>query len=188
MEQRYKQLSEAERCEIWRLRSAGASGAHIGRMIGRDKSTITRELQRNALPKSGYVPVSARLMCLARRERKRRCKIERSSLLLNAGHDGLLAMERTPEQIAGRLELEHCRRMISTESIYRYVYSAQGRKHGLHKYLPRAKPKRGHRARRGTKSLIPNRISIHERPQSIASREEFGHWPFGLLRSRSHGL
>jgi transposase, IS30 family len=86
-------------------------------MIGRDKSTISWELRRNVLPRSGYVPVSAQRMCLARRERKRQCKIERSSLLYEAVHDGLLAMERTPEQIAGRLELKHCGRMISTESI-----------------------------------------------------------------------
>jgi IS30 family transposase len=50
-----------------------------------------------------------------------------------------------------------------------------GRRHSLNKQLPRAKPKRGHRAQRGTKSLIPKRISIHERPLSIALREEFGH-------------
>jgi transposase, IS30 family len=107
MEQRYQQLSEAERCEIWRLRSArGApSGAHIGLVIGRDKSTISRELRRNLLPKSGHVPVSAQRMCLARRQRKRRSKIERSSLLLDAVHDGLLAMERTPEQIADSSQL-----------------------------------------------------------------------------------
>ena len=181
MEQRYQQLSEAERCEIWRLRSAGFSGAHIGLLTGRDRSTISRELRRNVLPRSGYVPLSAQRMCDVRRHRKRRCKIERSSLLYEAVHDGLLAMERTPEQIAGRLELEHCRRMISTESIYRFVYSAEGRRLGLRKYLPRAKPKRGHRARRGTKSLIPNRISIHDRPQSIALREEFGHWEGDLM-------
>jgi IS30 family transposase len=66
--------------------------------------------------------------------------------------------------------------MISTGSIYRQVRCAQGRSHGLRKYLPRARPKRGHRPRRGTKSLIPNRISIHEPPLSIGLREEFGHW------------
>jgi IS30 family transposase len=60
--------SEAERCEIWRLHSSGASDAHIGRTSGRDKSTAGRELQRNALPKSGYVPVSAQRMRLVRRQ------------------------------------------------------------------------------------------------------------------------
>jgi transposase, IS30 family len=188
MEQIYQQLSEAERGEIWRLHFSGASGSHIGRVIGRNKSTVSRELTRNILPKGGYTPIVAQRMCLARRHRKRRCKIERSSLLYEAVHDGLLAMERTPEQIAGRLEHEHCKRMISTESIYRYIYSAEGRKHGLHKYLTRAKAKRGHRVRRGTKSLIPNRISIHERPHSIALREEFGHWECDLMAFSKPGF
>ena len=70
MEQRYQQLSEAERCEIWRLRSAGASGAHIGRVTGRDKSTVSRELRRNVLPKSGYVPLTAQRMCDVRRQQE----------------------------------------------------------------------------------------------------------------------
>ena len=46
---KYGQLTESEWCEIFRLRSTGISRSEIGRMIGRDKGTISRELRRNAL-------------------------------------------------------------------------------------------------------------------------------------------
>ncbi len=181
MGQKYQQLNEAERCEIWQLRLNGLTGAAIGRLIGRDKGTISREMRRNVLPKGGYVPISAHRLSLVRRHTRRKSKIGRSSLLLEAVHDGLLAMERTPEQIAGRLELDHCKRMISVESIYRYIYSAEGRKLSLHKYLARAKRKRGHRTGKARNSRIPNRISIHERPENIAGRQDFGHWEGDLM-------
>jgi transposase, IS30 family len=164
---KYGQLTESERCEIFRLRSAGISRSEIGRMIGRDKGTISRELRRNALPKSGYAPLSAERIALARRRRKRKSKIERSSQLL--------------EQIAGRLKLEQGKPVISHESIYRFVHGEEGRKEKLHRYLPQAKAKRGRRVRRGNKSLIPNRISIHDRPAAIGDRREFGHWEGDLM-------
>lgn len=177
----YGQLTESERCEIFRLHADGISRSEIGRMIGRNKGTISRELRRNALPKAGYAPLAAERMALARRRKKRLSKIERSSRLLETIRDQLIAMGRSPEQIAGRLERDEGRPVISPESIYRFVYGPAGRKEKLHRYLPQAKARRGRRARRGSKSLIPNRVSIHDRPAVIAERSEFGHWEGDLM-------
>jgi IS30 family transposase len=149
-------------------------------MTGRNKSTISRELRRNALPRGGYVPVSAERIALARRYQKRKSRIERSSWLGELIVDQLIAMGLSPQQIAGRLEQEHGKPVISHESIYRFVHGRQGRRQGLHRYLPQGKAKRGRRARKG-KSLIPGRVSIHDRPQTIADRQEFGHWEGDLM-------
>jgi transposase, IS30 family len=134
---KYGQLTESERCEIFRLRSAGISRSEIGRMIGRDKGTISRELLRNALPKSGYAPLSAERIALARRHRKRKSKskIERSSQLLETVRDQLIAMGRSPEQIAGRLKLEQGKPVISHESIYRFVHGEEGHMEKLHRIV-----------------------------------------------------
>jgi IS30 family transposase len=150
-------------------------------MIGRDRSTVGRELRRNALPKSGYVPVSAERMALARRHGKRLSKIERSSGLLETVKDQLIAMGRSPEQIANRLELDEGKPVISHESIYRFAHSRAGRKDNLHRYLPQGKARRGWRARKANTSLIPNRVSIHDRPAVVAGRLEFGHWEGDLM-------
>ena len=180
MERHYTQLDEHERIEIHRLRADGVSQNQIGRDLGRNRGTISRELVRNRST-GGYVPVSAHKLSLVRRHQKRLEKIERLSLLRDAVHNGLLAMEYSPEQIAGRLKQEQCAHSISVESIYRYSYSDYGRAAGLHRYLPRAKPKRGRRVKRPNSGLIPNRISIHDRPEAINRRESFGHWEGDLM-------
>ena len=45
-------------------------------MIGRSASTISRELQRNSLPKGGYKPASADRIALSRRNRLSRSERE----------------------------------------------------------------------------------------------------------------
>jgi len=183
MGQSYGQLSEQERCAIFHLHAGGISRGEIGRQVGRHKSTIGRELRRNALP-SGYQPVAAQRMAAARRWRG--TKIERSSRLRATVDDQLIAMGRSPEQIAGRLEREQGKPVISHESIYRYIYSPLGRRRKLHRSLCRAKARRGRRPRQGERRpLIPYRVSIHVRPQSVTQRRRFGHWEGDLMAFRS---
>ena len=55
----YSHLSDDERDQIAILRAAGRSMGAIARVLGRAKTTITRELQRNALPSGGYSPLHA---------------------------------------------------------------------------------------------------------------------------------
>ncbi len=59
MGEHYDQLDLDERIEISRLHADGRSRRAIGRMMGRDPSTISRELRRNSLPKGGYKTASA---------------------------------------------------------------------------------------------------------------------------------
>ena len=55
----YSHLSEDERDQIGVLRAAGRSMGAIAQALGRAKATISRELQRNALPSGGYSPLHA---------------------------------------------------------------------------------------------------------------------------------
>ncbi len=50
MGKHYKHLTLEDRIEIYRLRADGKSLDAIGKQIGRDKSTISRELERNSPP------------------------------------------------------------------------------------------------------------------------------------------
>ena len=118
----YNQLSMDERCEIYSLHADGKSRRAIARSLGRAASTISRELTRNSGAKVGYKVEWAEIQARARRCR-RLYKLECSSTLRDLVLDGL-AMGWSPEQIAGRLERENGRPVISHESIYRYVYLA----------------------------------------------------------------
>ena len=78
---------------------------------------------------------------------------------------------------------------ISPEFIYRFIHSPKGRKEKLHNYLAQAKSRRGRRARLGqSKPMIPNRVSIHERPAEVKRALPFGYWEGDLMIfSRSGG-
>src|ERR1700743_1431808 len=125
MGQDYSQLSLEERIEIYRLHAGGISKAEISRELNRSPSTIGREMLRNSKPtktwRGGYDPVRAHRLAERRRRWDCRFKLARQpDLRVRVGKD--LAMGHSPEQIAGRLALEHGRALISHESIYRYIY------------------------------------------------------------------
>jgi IS30 family transposase len=101
-----------------------------------------------------------------------------------------LAMGHSPEQIAGRLALEHGRVIISHESIYRFIYHRAAQKDRWHRLLPRRKRRRGHRPGRSPASLIKQRRSITERPAEVEDRGTPGHWEadFMLFARCGQGL
>ena len=133
----YDQLSLDERCEIYGLLKAGNSYREIGRRLKRSASTISREVRRNSGRQVRYRVSWAETQTRARRCR-RLYKLECSSALRDHVFDHL-AMGWSPAQIAGRLERDHGRPVISHESIYRYIYWRVGQKENLHRMLPRAK-------------------------------------------------
>ena len=66
----YTHLTPCERNVIERMKRFGSSKAEIARMLGRDPSTISRELRRNR-DADGYNPHWANLLYWKRREQKR---------------------------------------------------------------------------------------------------------------------
>jgi IS30 family transposase len=100
-----------------------------------------------------------------------------------------LAMGHSPEQIAGRLALEHGRVIISHESIYRFIYHRSAQKDYWHRLLPRHKLRRGHRGRRGGSpaSFIKQRRPITERPAEVEGRQVPGHWEADFMLFARYG-
>ena len=182
MGKQFDQLNIDERYELYRLREDGKGVREIGRLMGRSEATISRELRRNALPKGEYKPASADRIALSRCRRQSR--IERLNPLRSYIHDRL-AMGWSPEQITGRLRLEEAEHTVGVETIYRYIYRPRVRSEKLYRFLPRAKASRGLRYFKHRREPIEGRRSIHDRPQIVASRNEFGHWEGDLMQFRT---
>ena len=172
--QNYTQLSLEERCSIARLHEDGQSIRQIAATLDRQPATIARELKRNTGRKIGYQPAYAQSLTAARRWTGN--KLERDDALrltvlkcLTAGW--------SPEQIAGRLAREAGHKIISHETIYRFVYAQLKRTNDTkwRLYLPRAKIKRGWRTKGGW-PRTDGKCSIHDRPAHIAERQTLGHW------------
>jgi len=69
MGQHYSQLTEGERNQIYALRKAGHDPAAIADQLGRSRSTVCREIQRNT-GQRGYRPQQAQRLAMERREAK----------------------------------------------------------------------------------------------------------------------
>jgi IS30 family transposase len=178
MGQKYSQLTLEERCRLCGLMEMKLSKTEIARRLGRHRSTIDRELARNS-NLDGYRPDTADRRAWVRRLRGSR--IDRSTRLGDHVRDRL-AMGWSPEQIAGRMELDGEEHSVCAESIYRHIFSPAGRRDGLPKYLPQRKSRRGRRTRNGKREpSIPNRTPIAQRPDSVEDRTEFGHWEGDLV-------
>ena len=178
----YGRLSLSERIEIYRLHADGKSLRFIAKSINRSASTISRELRRNG--QDGYDPQRAHARYRRRHARGRAHKMARQPDLRKRVID-LLAMERSPEQIAGRLALENGKPIISHESIYRYIYwhSYHFRHEELHKLLPEQRRKRRKRGvRRGAgQPPTPARTPLCKRPAGAQNRTRYGHWEADLM-------
>ena len=188
MGHRYDQLSLEDRCEIARLQADGRSIRQIAAALDRAPSTISRELKRNRGREVGYKPGYAQQQTRARRWSGSR--LEREPELRPAVLDRL-ARGWSPEQVAGRLACERGCRVISYESIYRFIHAqiARTKDYGWRRYLPRGKSKRGWRGKRGGSParFIEGRISIAERPPAAADRSNPGHWEADLILFAKYG-
>lgn len=170
----YRQLTLDDRCRIAQLHEAGHSNRQIATALDRAPSTISRELKRNSGSQIGYRPSYAQAQAQARRWSGARLEREdslRETILFR------LAGGWSPEQICGRLAQDAGRKVVSHETIYRFVYAQLRRTNDRRwrHYLPRAKYKRGWRVKGGWPRNT-DRTSIHDRPEGISSRQQPGHW------------
>lgn len=160
----------------------------IAKVLGRDKGTVSRELERNASPKyECYTPCQAQKRATGRRAASSQGRYRLKDKRIRAYVEEKLAVGWSPELIAGRLKLDHPRKSISHEAIYQYIYhqATEGRE-VLIACLRRAHKKRKAKGlgRKEKKTKIPNRVSIEQRPVSADSRRLFGHWEGDSLVSR----
>lgn len=83
----------------------------------------------------------------------------------------------SPDAISGRLKLDSSLPNVSTETIYKFIYtSPMASTLALHKYLPTKRLKRQQRGKRRQRVIIPARVSIHKREAIANQKTEIGHF------------
>ena len=175
----YTHLHAHERDQISELRAQGLGPTAIGQRLGRSKSTISRELKRNALPDGAYRPTYADGCYVDRRQRPSR--LDQDKPLRRFVVDRL-AEGWTPEQIAGRLKtgIERLDPM-SLETIYAWIYSKARKAERLWRYLPRRRGTRRPMRARRSRDAIKEKLHISERCEAADKREEVGHFESDLV-------
>ena len=187
MRKDYKHLSREERYSIKEMRDIGFSMSEISKKLQRSKCTISMELKRNRVQKK-YIPRVAQEKYNERLHRQGLFKIEKEPNLLSYIKDGMIKKKWFPDSISGKLKLDNggsC--VISTESIYRFVYTSPiAAKLKLHFYLPSKRYKRQERGKRRKRILIPQRVSIHDREAIADQKQELGHFEADLTFHRGN--
>lgn len=160
----------------------------IARRVGRNPSTICREINRNTPPLvRRYTPHVAQ----EKYEHRKRIVRVRPRLkdprIINYVKVKLKE-NWSPEQIAGRWNRTDKKLTISHEAIYQYIYvsTKPGEADDLRVYL-RRKHKRRQRKYimfKEPKTTIPNRVSIDLRPKETDGRKTYGHWEGDSIVSR----
>jgi len=183
----YKQLSQEEREHIADLLSEGNSLGAIAKILGRNKGTISRELSRNSAPEyRRYTPCRAHARACGRKTEANTHERLKNDFIRQYVRDGL-EQGWSPEQISGRIRIDHPGCSVNHEAIYQYIYHPQNpQRLEMITLLRRAYKKRRNKGigRKVRKTKIPNRISIDDRPKSIENRNRYGHWEGDSMVSR----
>lgn len=186
----YKHLSLEEREKLFAFKEMGLSLREIGKRLRRSHSTLVRELKRNKVgegKRSNEYLIFRYISCKAQKKADKRAWKQRYKAPLKNPLVFLYVREhlrdphnRTPDEIAGRLRLDHPGESVSYETIYRYIYSRRMARFKYWQYLVLGRKKRMRKGGRGVHrdGKIPGSISIDLRPEIVSSRSQE---MFGIL-------
>jgi transposase, IS30 family len=170
----YQQLTEGQRYQIALLYEDNFTLTEIGRRLGVNKSTISRELRRNRAS-DGYKPDKAQRLCEVRRSSSAKRRICPKTVDFV---EFALGWKWSPEQISAVATVIGL--TVSHEWIYRYVAADKARGGEFYTHLRQGKRRyrKGYGQKRGR---IPDAVSIELRPAIVDERSRLGDWEADLV-------
>lgn len=224
---KHTKLTKPERVLLFKWKRLGLSNIECGKRLGRDKSTIGRELRKNSTKvwtgKSDeliYEPNHAQFVAEQRKQKAFESKQPLKNKQIYSYVLDHLRQGWSPEQIAGRLKfVDHPNDKdwsICHETIYVFIYKQKtdlgkqalktqvllnqklkgkinklitvtDSEKPLFEFLRRKQKRRRKRAGRLVQRVrIPDRVSIHDRPEVVGQRVEVGHWEGDSIVGKGH--
>ncbi len=178
-------ITKEQRYSISSMLKQGYTQSEVARVIGKDKSVISREILRNRDQRSGqYKHELAQRKALDRQTKKN--KHLRFTSVIKSNVDDLLRNDYSPEQIVGVFKKDNID-CVSHERIYQYVWSDKKNGGDLHTHLRtkgRRYRKRG--ASKDSRGIIKDRICIDNRPNIVEKRTRFGDLEVDLIIGKNH--
>ena len=184
----FQHLSLEEREHLFSWQEQQISLREIGRRLGRSHTSLGKELKRNkvGLGKRSneylvfrYVPCKAQERAVDRGVKQRQKAPLKGPLIFLYVREHLRPpYSWTPEEIAGRLPIDHPGNTIDDETIYRYIYGKKQRRMKLWKFLLHHRKKRmKQNGRKVTdRGQVVAATPITDRPRYIEKRKQPGHW------------
>ena len=173
-------LDQKERNLIEDKLKAKENVKQIAKSLGRNKSTIYREIKRSGLTLDTYNSLQAENE-YSKRKLKKKKKLKENRLFNK--HPSLfkkvlkdLKQKFSPLVIAKKF----LKNKVSYGTIYNHLYYLADSGGEEYCYLYN-KHKKRKKHRRNGKTLIPNRVSIHEREKIVEEKRRFGDFELDLI-------
>lgn len=180
----YRHLVQKDRDRLQALRDAGTKQKEIAGILGVDPGTISREIARNRRKyrtkkkvknkKARYEAGAAEHKAYVRRKY---AKYQGKSINENCALKNYIirGLKRywNPHEISGKMKKDGEPFYASKTAIYEWLRSVYGQRYVPYLYSGRYYAKK-RKSKKTVTSMIPNRVSIHNRPISFAS--EYGHY------------
>jgi transposase, IS30 family len=175
-------LTKCEREEIEILLAKGYSHHEIGRALDRSHNSISYEIRING-GEEGYSAQNAHQYATTRRKdtKKEWMKIEHIPDLKTYIIEKL-KLHWNPDEISGRMKKEKKPWYASKTAIYEWLWSVYGQQYCIHLYSGRYHKKK--HVKKTERVMIPDRVSIAERPLGADNRTRYGHWEDDTIVSR----
>jgi IS30 family transposase len=175
---KYTGLRDAERSEIEILRGRAYSIREIARALGRSPNTVSREITANSVNGEYIARKAKQKSRVSRRSRRYQWrKIEHEPALRAFIIEHLSSPHHwSPDSIAGHFKYRQAALpYVGKDQIYAWLYSAYGQPYCQHLLSQRYRPNK-RQAHKAGQHLIPDRVSITERPATVDARERPGDW------------
>lgn len=167
----FRHLTQYDRDRIEALLRTGHTQKDIAIILKVDKGTVSREIKKRKRKDGRYEATVANHKANVKRSNSKYqgMKIEAYPELRNFIIDEL-GHRRSPDEIAGRMKRELISPRVTTNAIYKWLYSVYGEPYC--RYLCTKRKRKRIQRRAPKRTMIPDRISIRERPTSPA----LPHW------------
>jgi len=178
-------LTQPQRYTIEAMLKEGHTQSEIARVIGKNKSVVSREIKRNRDLRSGLYSQDLAQRKYQKRQKEKPKRI-RFTDAVKTEVETLLKEDYSPEQVVGTLK-KSGKDTVSIETLYQYIWKNKKQGGTLHKHLRnqgRRYRKRGNS--KDNRGVIQNRVDIDKRPKVVEERSRFGDLEVDLIIGKNH--
>jgi len=180
---KYSHLSKEQRYQIEALLTSGVSKVVIAHQLGIHRSSVYREISRNAKQQQRGDNYSARFAHHLTLKRKQlRSRYQKRDQTIERRIIWLLKHRWSPEQIVVVCKQRNIP-MLSTEAIYLWIYEQKQKEADYAPLLRRHHRKRRKRTLdKQPRNIIKNKVSIDQRPDVVDLQQRVGDMEADLVK------
>jgi len=180
-----KHLTVQQRYAISLLLQQGKTQKEIAQIIGKHKSTVSREIARNQDKRSGKYNYELAERKYRQRIREKPKKIHFTQAVKDFV-ESQLKEDLSPEQIVGVAKKEGIA-CVSHERIYQHVWEDKKKGGRLYMHLrTQGKRYRKRGQKKDQRGIIPNRVDIDKRPKIVEEKIRVGDFEVDTIIGKNH--